>query len=194
MGETLVFGSRFSSWPTGSDGVVRAVIVGTRTNASLASHRIRLVPVCSVSDPASEYQLRCRVMDGAKHEWGNELTPFLALGGEKRIRAIVERFYDIINAQAPVLRAMLPANDAVSRQKLYEYLVEWTGGDDLYSTHRGHPRMRMRHMPFAIGEDEVKSWLACMSEALDDNDVQGPVRGFLDDRFGALAIHMQNQP
>jgi hemoglobin len=128
------------------------------------------------------------------HPWGSEDTPFLALGGEEPIRTIVDRFYDIIDADAPTLRAMLPANDAVSRQKLYEYLVEWTGGDDLYSSHRGHPRMRMRHMPFAIGEHEVKTWLACMSEALDDNDVQGPVRGFLDDRLGALAIHMQNQP
>jgi hemoglobin len=128
------------------------------------------------------------------HPWGSEDTPFLALGGEEPIRTIVDRFYDIIDADAPTLRAMLPANDAVSRQKLYEYLVEWTGGDDLYSSHRGHPRMRMRHMPFAIGEHEVKTWLACMSEALDDNDVQGHVRGFLDDRLGALAIHMQNQP
>jgi len=133
-------------------------------------------------------------MTAVKYEWGNESTPFLALGGEQRIRAIVDRFYDIVDADAPVLRAMLPANDAVSRQKLFEYLVEWTGGDDLYSSHRGHPRMRMRHMPFAIGEDEVKTWLVCMAQALDDNDVQGPVREFLDDRLGALAIHMQNQP
>ena len=144
--------------------------------------------------PAPRFELRCRVMDATKHEWGNEPTPFLALGGEERIRAIVDTFYDIVDARAPVLRAMLPANDAVSRQKLFEYLVEWTGGDDLYSSHRGHPRMKMRHMPFAIGEDEVKTWLACMAQALDDNDVQGPVREFLENRLGALAIHMQNQP
>jgi hemoglobin len=133
-------------------------------------------------------------MDGTKHEWGNEPTPFLALGGEERIRAVVDRFYDIVDAEAPALRAMLPANDAVSRQKLFDYLVEWTGGDDLYSSHRGHPRMKMRHMPFAIGEDEVTTWLACMEQALDDNDVSGPVRVFLDDRLTALAMHMQNQP
>jgi hemoglobin len=142
----------------------------------------------------SEYCLPMPESEAAVHPWGSEDTPFVALGGEDRIRAIVDRFYDIIDADAPMLRAMLPANDAVSRQKLYEYLVEWTGGRDLYSSHRGHPRMRMRHMPFAIGADEVRTWLACMSEALDDNDVQGPVREFLDDRLGALAIHMQNQP
>jgi len=126
------------------------------------------------------------------HPWGNEDTPFVALGGEERIRAIVDRFYDIVDVDAPVLRAMLPANDAVSRQKLFEYLVEWTGGGNIYSSHRGHPRMRMRHAPFAIGEDEVTSWLACMERSLDDNDVTGPVRAFLDDRLTALAQHMRN--
>ena len=132
-------------------------------------------------------------MAAAQHDWGSDATPFLAIGGEERIRAIVDSLYDIIDADAPVLRAMLPTNDATSRQKLFEYLVEWTGGDDLYSSHRGHPRMRMRHMPFAIGEDEVTTWLACMAQALDDNDVNGPVRSFLDDRLTALAHHMRNR-
>lgn len=129
-----------------------------------------------------------------QHAWGDEPTPFLALGGEEPIRAIVERFYDIVADDAPVLRALLPANDSVSRDKLYEYLVEWTGGPDIYSSHRGHPRMRMRHMPFAIGHVEVQTWLECMGAALDDSGVQGQVRDFLDDRFTALAHHMQNQP
>ncbi len=127
------------------------------------------------------------------HPWGTEATPFIALGGEERIRAIVDRFYDIVDEDAPTLRAMLPADDSVSRQKLFEYLVEWTGGDDLYSSHRGHPRMRMRHLPFAIGEEEVTSWLDAMARSLDDNDVHGDVRAFLDDRIGALAHHMRNR-
>jgi hemoglobin len=127
------------------------------------------------------------------HPWGDEPTPFAALGGEDRIRSIVDRFYDIVDAEAPTLRAMLPANDAVSRDKLYAYLVEWTGGPALYTPTRGHPRMRMRHLPFPIGEDEVATWLACMNRALDDNDVDGPVREFLDDRITALAHHMRNR-
>jgi hemoglobin len=130
----------------------------------------------------------------ATHPWGEEDTPFLALGGEEPIRAIVDSFYDVVDADAPSLRAMLPANDAVSRQKLFEYLVEWTGGDDLYSSHRGHPRMRMRHNPFAIGHEEVETWLACMALALDTNEISGPIRTFLDDRLAALALHMQNKP
>jgi hemoglobin len=132
-------------------------------------------------------------MTDAINPWGSEPTPFDALGGEDEVRAIVERFYDIIDADAPDLRAMLPADDSVSRQKLYEYLVEWTGGPALYSPHRGHPRMRMRHMPFAIGEAEVETWLACMGRSLDDNDVTGPVRTFLDEKLTGLAHHMRNK-
>jgi len=132
-------------------------------------------------------------MSDVINPWGPAPTPFDALGGEEKIRAVVERFYDIIDADAPVLRAMLPADDSVSREKLYEYLVEWTGGPDLYSSHRGHPRLRMRHIPFAIGEEEVDTWLACMEQALNGTHVEGDVRAFLDERITDLAHHMRNQ-
>jgi hemoglobin len=125
--------------------------------------------------------------------WGAFDTPFDALGGEPTIRAVVDRFYDIIDAEAPTLRAMLPADDSVSRDKLNAYLVEWTGGPALYTPSRGHPRMRARHLPFAIGPVEVRTWLTCMARALDDCDVSGPVRAFLDERLTALAHHMRNQ-
>ncbi len=131
-------------------------------------------------------------MTGSAHAWGDEPTPFDALGGEDRIVAIVERFYDIIDAEAPVIRAMLPANDSVSRRKLAMYLVEWTGGPARYTPDRGHPRMRMRHLPFTIGADEVATWLACFGRALDDNEVTGEVRTFLDEKVTALATHLQN--
>jgi hemoglobin len=129
----------------------------------------------------------------AAHEWGDAPTPYDGLGGDAVIRAVVDRFYDIIDAEVPTLRAMLPTDDRVSRDKLHAYLVEWTGGPALYTPSRGHPRMRMRHMPFAIGEAEVELWLASMARSLDDNDVDGDIRQFLDDRLTALAHHMQNR-
>lgn len=132
-------------------------------------------------------------MSAAKHPWGDADTPFDEVGGEVKIRSIVDRFYDLIDADAPTLRVMLPKDDSVSRDKLYSYLVEWTGGPALYSPERGHPRMRMRHQPFSIGPGEVDLWLACMARALDDNHVDGQIRGFLDEKIGALAHHMQNQ-
>ncbi len=132
-------------------------------------------------------------MEEFEHPWGNEPTPFDALGGEACVRAIVERLYDLIDSDAPTLRAMLPVDDSVSRQKLSLYLIEWTGGPEVYTADRGHPMLRKRHLPFAIGADEVETWLACMSRALDDNDVDGQVREFLDEKLTALAWHMQNE-
>jgi len=126
--------------------------------------------------------------------WGPFDTPFDALGGEEGIRSIVDKFYDVVDSEAPVLRAMLPKDDSVSRDKLSAYLVEWTGGPELYSPERGHPRMRMRHAPFAIGPEEVDMWLRCFARSLDDNEVTGPVRAFLDTRITELAHRMQNTP
>lgn len=146
--------------------------------------------MCSVRSRGSDSYPRA--MD-AVHPWGLADTPFDELGGEETIRAIVDRFYDLIDADAPVLRAMLPSNDSVSRDKLHAYLVEWTGGPALYSPTRGHPRMRARHLPFPIGEDEVLQWLDCMARALDDARIEGPLRSFLDERLTSLAHHMRNQ-
>jgi hemoglobin len=131
-------------------------------------------------------------MEQSEHPWGNETTPFDALGGESRIRAIVERLYDLIDADAPTLRSMLPVDDSVSRQKLSSYLIEWTGGPEVYTADRGHPMLRRRHLPFTIDHDAVETWLACMGQALDDNDVDGRLREFLDEKLTALAWHMRN--
>lgn len=133
-------------------------------------------------------------MEDTTKLWGPFDTPFEAVGGEGEIRTIVDRFYDIIEAEAPALRAMLPRDDSISRDKLYGYLVEWMGGPALYTSERGHPAMRMRHLPFAIGANEVEAWLTCFGAALDENGITGEVREFLDDRITALALHMQNQP
>lgn len=124
--------------------------------------------------------------------WGDAATPFEALGGEEVIRSVVEDFYDAVDAEAPTLRAMLPKDDSGSRRKLGDYLIEWTGGPALYTPARGHPRMRMRHMPFTITESDAVDWLACMASSLDANGVSGPVRSFLDGRLTALALHMVN--
>ena len=144
-------------------------------------------------DPRSVEIRRPTVDSGDGHPWGPEPTPYEAIGGDVVIRSIVDRFYDVIDADAPTLRAMLPKDDTVSRDKLYAYLVEWTGGPAIYTPDRGHPRMRMRHMPFAIGANEVATWLTCMERALDDVGVEGSVRSFLDDKLTALAHHLRNR-
>jgi len=125
--------------------------------------------------------------------WGEEATPYDQLGGDQKLRALVECFYDTVDASAPTLRAMLPADDSVSRTKLYEFLSGWMGGPPLYMERRGHPRLRMRHIRFAIGADEVQEWLRCMGEALDESGVSGRLRTYLDGEFHRSANFMQNQ-
>ena len=100
-----------------------------------------------------------------RHPWGDEATPYLALGGDPAVRALVDAFYDVIEAESPVLRGMLPAKTTGSRQKLYEYLSGWLGGPPLYTDKRGHPRLRMRHLPFPIGPAEADEWMRCFRAA-----------------------------
>lgn len=128
-----------------------------------------------------------------RHPWGDAETPFEELGGETAVRSLVEAFYDIIEEESPPLRAMLPANTSGSRQKLYEYLSGWLGGPPLYTDKRGHPRLRMRHFPFTIGEAEAAEWMRCMEAAMDRTGVEGAIAAFLKARLDPLASHMINQ-
>ena len=111
----------------------------------------------------------------------------------ERVRDLVEHFYDRVDDSAPTLRAMLPKNDRISRDKLYEFLSGWMGGPPLYVEKRGHPRLRMRHLPFQIGTYEIDEWLRCMGKALDTCEVDGPLRPFLDAQFFQSAHWMRNQ-
>jgi len=125
--------------------------------------------------------------------WGRAATPYEEIGGEDAVRRLVETFYDRIDADSPELRAMLPRDDSGSRQKLYEFLSGWLGGPQLYIERRGHPKMRLRHLPFAIGPSEAEEWLRCMGDAMDDCGVDGALRHYLDVRFQQMALHMVNQ-
>ncbi|MCI0544831.1 MAG: group II truncated hemoglobin [Actinobacteria bacterium] len=128
-----------------------------------------------------------------KNPWGDEETPYLAIGGESAVRTLVETFYDVIETESPELRAMLPVSTKGSREKLYEYLTGWLGGPPLYVAKRGHPQLRRRHLPFPIGAPQAEEWLRCMGKALDQTGVEGPIRLFLEDKLGPLALHMVNR-
>ena len=125
--------------------------------------------------------------------WGDEPTPYDALGGDAAVLELSNRFYDIVDETAPTLRAMLPKDDSVSRTKLYEFLSGWMGGPPLYMEKRGHPRLRMRHMPFEISLTEVEEWLRCMNTAMDEVGVSGRLRTYLDEQFHRSAHWMRNR-
>jgi hemoglobin len=127
------------------------------------------------------------------HPWGEADTPYDELGGENRVRELVNAFYDVVEAESPVIREMLPANTTNTRKKFFMYLSGWLGGPPLYEQRWGHPRLRMRHMPFPIGTFEAEEWMRCMRLAMDRVTVDEPLRSFLDTRLGELALHMRNR-
>lgn len=127
------------------------------------------------------------------HAWGDQETPFHEIGGLDEVRRLVDTFYDTIEAESPSLRAMLPRDTSGSREKLYEFLSGWMGGPQLYWEKRGHPRLRMRHFPFSIGDPEAAEWMRCMSLAMASCGLPGPLREFLHDRFEESALHLRNR-
>ena len=80
-----------------------------------------------------------------------------------------------------------------SREKLFLFLVGWTGGPPLYVERFGHPMLRARHLPFPIGESERDAWVSCMDYALDAHEMPDQLRAHLRKRFHAVADHMRNQ-
>jgi hemoglobin len=128
--------------------------------------------------------------------YGPDNRPYDALGGEETVQAIVGEFYDEMdrNPAAATIRALHPDDLASSREKLFEFLSGWLGGPDLFVQKHGHPRLRQRHAPFAIGPAERDQWLACMAVALDANAVEGELRQFLDAQFAHVADFMRNMP
>jgi hemoglobin len=161
--------------------------------ASLAIRPIRIVPAGSAVTLASVIQ-EPETPPGAAHPWGNAATPYEELGGAARLRLLVDRFYDLIHAGSPRLHAMHPADDSNSRRNLFEFLSGWMGGPSLYVARKGNPMLRMRHLPFSIGSEEAAEWLRCMRDALEEADVHQPLRGYLDSRLEATALHMRNRP
>jgi hemoglobin len=122
-------------------------------------------------------------------------TPYDLMGGEAGIRRLVDRFYDIMDSapEAATIRALHAASLKASREKLRLFFTGWTGGPQLYVEKFGHPKLRMRHFPFAISSRERDEWLWCMDRALAEQEMPEQVRSHLRERLHALADHMRNR-
>lgn len=118
------------------------------------------------------------------------------MGGEEAMRRLVDRFYDLMDEDPDYygIRRLHPQDLASSRQKLFMFLSGWTGGPSLYTEKYGDPRMRSRHMPFAIGMPERDQWLSCMNRAMVDVGLDDTLRKTLDMAFYQTADFMRNQP
>jgi len=117
---------------------------------------------------------------------------FEAAGGEPVFRELVGRFYARV-ATDPVLRAVYPEEDlSGATERLTLFLIQYWGGPSTYSQQRGHPRLRLRHQPFAIGRRERDAWLGHMTAAVDSLDLTPGVKKALLDYFDAASTAMIN--
>ena len=122
-------------------------------------------------------------------------THFEAIGGEEKVRQLVDRFYDLMDTQpeAARIRSLHPKDLAESRDKLFMFLVGWMGGPPLYVSKFGHPRLRARHIRFPIGTRERDEWLWCMYRAMDELQVPALLVEQLRRAFAQTADFMRNQ-
>jgi hemoglobin len=122
-------------------------------------------------------------------------TPYALLGGDRAVRALVDAFYDRMDLEEAFagIRGLHPASLDASRDKLYWYLSGWLGGPSLYVERFGHPRLRARHLPFAIATAERDQWMACMRMALADVAAPDPLRDALLEAFAGTADWMRNR-
>ncbi|MBA3394081.1 MAG: cyanoglobin [Deltaproteobacteria bacterium] len=124
-------------------------------------------------------------------------TPFALLGGADAVTTLVERFYNIMSDCEPVLARLHPCtpDGRVAREprdRFALFLVGWLGGPQDYIAKHGHPRLRMRHGRVLVNIEMRDAWLRCMTAAMDELKIIGPVRDFLDKRFAEVADFMRN--
>ena len=121
-------------------------------------------------------------------------TPYDTLGGETGILRLVHRFYALMDElpEAYTVRQMHPESLQGSAQSLFEFLSGWFGGPALYIANKGHPRLRMRHAPYAVGPVVRDEWMLCMTQALTEQVTDRALRDRLLDTFSQMADHLVN--
>jgi len=114
--------------------------------------------------------------------------------GEDGIANMVTAFYRRVRTDK-IIGPMYPDDDwEGSKKRLRDFLIFRLGGPDTYIQDRGHPRLRMRHAPFSIGELERDQWLKLMGEAMDETEVPDELRAQLSAFFAQVADFLRNRP
>ena len=123
-----------------------------------------------------------------------DITPYETLGGEAGVQLLVHRFYALMDElpEAHTVRQMHPETLAGSAQSLFEFLSGWFGGPALYIAKKGHPRLRMRHAPYAVGPVVRDEWMLCMTQALTEQVPDVAFRNSLIHTFAQMANHLIN--
>jgi hemoglobin len=122
----------------------------------------------------------------------NTDTHFSLIGGAPAVDRIVEDFYQRMDTLPEAIRAMHQSDLAPTKAILKDYFGEWLGGPRSYSAKRGHPRLRMRHIRFAIGPAERDAWMICMCGALQDAIPNEALRSGIEQKLYQLADWVRN--
>jgi len=124
----------------------------------------------------------------------NEPAPtiFQSVGGLDTFHRLVDAFYRGVEGD-PLLRPMYPDDLTESREHLALFLAQYFGGPATYSQQRGHPRLRMRHLPFTIDAAARDAWLSHMHAAVDELALPDPARQVLLDYFAHAANFLVNR-
>ena len=121
----------------------------------------------------------------------SEISVYDQVGGDPTFRRLVDTFYDKIEVD-PELRSMFPPDLAPGRQWQFLFLTQFFGGPARYSQERGHPRLRMRHMPFPIDQAARDRWLKYMLESIDEVGIDEPARSTMREYFERGSAFMIN--
>lgn len=111
-----------------------------------------------------------------------EISVYDAIGGEPTFKKLVWTFYEKVENDDK-LRAIFPEDLEPGKNHQYLFLMQFFGGPTTYNSLRGHPRMRMRHMPYPINRDLRDRWLQYMLEAIDETGIEEPSRSIMRDYF-----------
>jgi hemoglobin len=122
-------------------------------------------------------------------------SAFDLVGGDVKLRELVDRFYDLMDLEPQFagIRALHPTSLDGSRDKFYWFLSGWMGGPSLYIERFGHPRLRARHLPYAIASNERDQWLRCMALAMQDVGMEESLQERLLHSFHETADWMRNK-
>jgi hemoglobin len=121
----------------------------------------------------------------------SDVSLFEIVGGQPYFDDLVDRFYRRVEVD-PVLRPVYPEDLAPGKRALALFLGQYWGGPPHYSAEKGHPRLRMRHAPFAIGPAERAAWVAAMLAALADTDAPEVAKAMMREYFESAATAMIN--
>ncbi len=121
---------------------------------------------------------------------------YALIGGAEKLREMVDRFYDLMALEQEFagIHTLHPTPNDSSRDKLFWFLSGWMGGPNLYIEQFGHPRLRARHLPYAIGVSERDQWLRCMALAMQDVGIETGLQEHLMTSFYQTADWMRNTP